>query len=68
MAKPKKIFRCSSCGFTHLQFMGRCNQCGLWNTLEEDFIEEEKNISLRKTCQARPINLKDISTQESCTA
>jgi DNA repair protein RadA/Sms len=66
MAKPKKIFRCSSCGFTHLQFMGRCNQCGLWNTLEEDFIEEEKNISLRNTSQARPINLKDISTHETC--
>ncbi len=66
MAKPKKVFRCSSCGFTHPQFMGRCTQCGLWNTLEEDFIEEEKNISHRKTCQARPINLKDISTQESC--
>ena len=66
MAKPKKIFRCSSCGFTHPQFMGRCTQCGLWNTLEEDFIEEEKNISLRNTCQARPINLKDISTHETC--
>jgi DNA repair protein RadA/Sms len=66
MAKPKKIFRCSSCGFTHLQFMGRCNQCGLWNTLEEDFVEEEKNISLRNTCQSRPINLKDISTHETC--
>jgi DNA repair protein RadA/Sms len=46
--------------------MGRCTQCGLWNTLEEDFIEEEKNISLRNTCQARPINLKDISTHETC--
>jgi len=66
MAKPKKVFRCSSCGFTHPQFMGRCTQCGLWNTLEEDFIEEEKNISLRNTCQARPINLKDISTHETC--
>ena len=65
MAKPKKIFRCSSCGFTHPQFMGRCTQCGLWNTLEEDFIEEEKNISLRRPCQARPINLKDIASHET---
>ena len=46
--------------------MGRCTQCGLWNTLEEDFIEEEKNISLRNPCQARPINLKDISSHETC--
>jgi DNA repair protein RadA/Sms len=66
MAKPKKIFRCSSCGFTHPQFMGRCTQCGLWNTLEEDFIEEEKNISLRSPSQARPISLKDISSHETC--
>jgi DNA repair protein RadA/Sms len=46
--------------------MGRCTQCGLWNTLEEDFIEEEKNISLRSPCQARPINLNDIASNENC--
>ena len=67
MAKPKKVFRCSSCGFTHPQFMGRCTQCGLWNTLEEDFIEEEKNLSLRSTVQSRPINLKDIASNETST-
>jgi DNA repair protein RadA/Sms len=66
MAKPKKVFRCSSCGFTHQQFMGRCTQCGIWNTLEEDFIEEEKSIGLRSPCQARPVNLKDITTHENC--
>jgi DNA repair protein RadA/Sms len=64
MAKPKKIFRCTSCGFIHMQFMGRCNQCGVWNSLEVDFIEEEKNISLRSTSQARPVSLKEIESNE----
>ena len=65
MAKPKKVFRCSSCGFTHPQWMGRCTQCGLWNTLEEDFIEEEKIVSARMSNQTRPVALHEITAKDS---
>ncbi|MGD0210158.1 MAG: DNA repair protein RadA [Desulfomonilia bacterium] len=65
MAKPKKVFRCSSCGVTHPQWMGRCTQCGLWNTMEEDFIEEEKIVSARMSNQTRPVALHEITTKDS---
>jgi DNA repair protein RadA/Sms len=45
--------------------MGRCNQCGLWNTLEEDILEEEKNVHPRGPNQARPMDLHEIPTHDA---
>jgi DNA repair protein RadA/Sms len=45
--------------------MGRCTQCGLWNTMEEDFIEEEKIVSARMSNQTRPVALHEITTKDS---
>lgn len=33
--KVKTKFVCSNCGAETLKWMGRCPQCGEWNTLEE---------------------------------
>lgn len=36
MAKrPRSLFVCSSCGHTESKWLGRCPQCGEWNTLQE---------------------------------
>ncbi len=37
MAKKKNttIYKCSSCGYTQPRWLGRCPQCGEWNTFEE---------------------------------
>lgn len=29
------VYRCSSCGYTQPKWLGRCPECGNWNTLEE---------------------------------
>ncbi|MCH5291735.1 MAG: DNA repair protein RadA [Treponema sp.] len=36
MAKKKgsTLYRCASCGYTQPAWLGRCPQCGEWNTLE----------------------------------
>ncbi|HNQ85132.1 MAG TPA: DNA repair protein RadA [Deltaproteobacteria bacterium] len=60
MARPRKVFRCSSCGFLHYQWMGRCNQCGLWNTLEEDVIVEERPSPSRSS-RVKPMVLNEIT-------
>ncbi|MDD7384656.1 MAG: DNA repair protein RadA [Actinomycetaceae bacterium] len=33
--KPVTTYRCSHCGWTTTKWVGRCPQCGEWNTLEE---------------------------------
>lgn len=43
MAKVKTQFLCSECGYVSPKFLGRCPNCGRWNTLVEERISEPKN-------------------------
>ncbi len=41
MAKKKKNeFVCQSCGYISPKYLGRCPNCGEWNTLAEEIIQE----------------------------
>jgi len=61
MKKEKSIFVCSECGYQTVKLLGRCPNCGNWNTFIEEFysptITEEKEISL-------PKKLKEIEYEE----
>ena len=35
MAKEKTVHACTSCGYETARWLGRCPDCGLWNTFEE---------------------------------
>lgn len=35
MAKNRSVFLCSACGHEEPKWLGRCPQCGEWNTLKE---------------------------------
>ncbi|MEN9223409.1 MAG: DNA repair protein RadA, partial [Thermostichus sp. BF3_bins_97] len=35
MAKAKTVWECSNCGERYPKFLGRCENCGAWNTLSE---------------------------------
>jgi len=41
MAKQKTKFVCQQCGFEALRWLGRCPECGSWNSLVEE-VEREK--------------------------
>ena len=74
MPKVKKIFACTSCGSTFPKWMGKCNGCGEWNTLQEEVIANETRAEASKkvwataaatngrTTDARPIAIPDIQT------
>ena len=36
MAKAKTVFVCSSCGYETVKWLGRCPECGEWNSLVEE--------------------------------
>lgn len=48
MAKNRTKYVCSNCGAETVRWMGRCPQCGSWNTLEET-VEEVLPKQLRTT-------------------
>ncbi len=41
MAKKKGsiVYKCSSCGYTQPAWLGKCPQCGEWNTMEECIVD-----------------------------
>ena len=60
--KKKTVYVCSDCGYETAKWMGKCPQCGQWNTLEEMTIREEKPGSLapKNKLAAQPIPVCDI--------
>ncbi len=43
MAKVKKAYFCSKCGFEAPKWLGRCPSCGEWNTFTEEIISRGSN-------------------------
>ncbi|MCK5226800.1 MAG: hypothetical protein KAK02_01270, partial [Desulfobulbaceae bacterium] len=35
MAKEKQYFSCSHCGASFSKWIGRCSDCGEWNSIKE---------------------------------
>ena len=64
MAKAKTQYVCSECGSAQMKWMGKCPDCGEWNTLQEFVVRApEKSQSggfIGGATQARPIALPDI--------
>jgi DNA repair protein RadA/Sms len=40
MKTPKAVFVCQECGAQAPKWMGRCNECGAWNSLVEERVAE----------------------------
>ena len=49
MKGPKTIFVCRECGATSPKWLGKCFDCGSWNTLDEqEIIENPKNSQINR--------------------
>ncbi len=40
MAKRKSSFQCTACGYETPRWLGKCPECGAWNTIEEIMAQE----------------------------
>lgn len=63
------LFKCSSCGYSQPRWLGRCPECGEWNTMEECIVDKT-NISLSKKnlevkTKIKPVPLENIQAQSS---
>ncbi len=66
MSKAKTIFFCSSCGASSPKWMGKCPQCGEWNTYQEEIIQketsaEEKRRSWAGNGKSEPVRAMPLS-------
>ena len=65
MAKARTMFVCSECGYETPKWMGKCPDCGNWNTLEEQeamptLKQEEKKLKRAPGSGAQAIRVDDI--------
>lgn len=68
MAKNKAVtvYKCSECGYTQPRWLGRCPQCGAWNTLEECISDPNSTAAafgLAAAEKVKPIPLAHVSAQ-----
>jgi DNA repair protein RadA/Sms len=61
MAKTKSHFVCQSCGQQSPRWVGRCADCGEWNSFVEE--AETRRAPGAPRTPARPVSLAEISTQ-----
>ena len=63
MAKPRTHFVCQSCGFQAAKWLGKCPDCGSWNSLVEETVRTESpGASGNRGADAQPVRLADVAT------
>ncbi|NLY44614.1 MAG: DNA repair protein RadA [Tissierella sp.] len=66
--KKKTIYRCTSCDYESIGYMGKCPECNSWNTLVETLVEDKKKSRSQsvRLFEKKPIKkLGDITTTNS---
>ncbi|MBN3035532.1 MAG: DNA repair protein RadA [Bacteroidales bacterium] len=62
MAKAKTMFFCRECGAQSVKWLGRCPECGGWNTFEEEVVRKEPLTGGKNVLQthSRPLPVGEI--------
>ncbi|MGM0623577.1 MAG: DNA repair protein RadA [Campylobacterota bacterium] len=67
MAKKKSLFECQHCGFQTPKWMGKCSNCGAWESLVElnsSQIESLKHTNMQSSAKAQAISIVDIKEDD----
>lgn len=65
-AKSKSKYVCTNCGAESIRWMGKCPQCGEWNTLEEvieEAVPKNMRISHEVVSSKKPQRLSDVNLE-----
>jgi DNA repair protein RadA/Sms len=63
MGKARTQFVCQQCGSTSPKWMGRCPDCGEWNTLVETIVESKERSPLSYAVpRTKPQRLSEVTT------
>ncbi|MCR4822069.1 MAG: DNA repair protein RadA [Treponema sp.] len=72
MAKAKSgkttVYKCSECGYSQPRWLGRCPNCGQWNTLEEAILDPNSTAAAfgnSASEKIKPLPLANVSAQEN---
>ncbi|MGM0649376.1 MAG: DNA repair protein RadA [Bacteroidota bacterium] len=68
MAKEKKVYVCSECGYESLKWIGQCPSCHSWNSFKEFKVQKKQHTTGRNTdnklSKAYPLNDINVASTE----
>ena len=69
MAKTKTVYVCSNCGADSPKWLGKCPNCGEWNTYVEEIVTKEPAVKrsvpgIMEGNKHPSVLLRDITTEE----
>jgi DNA repair protein RadA/Sms len=67
MSKNKTIHVCQNCGAQSPKWVGRCTECGAWNSYVEEYVRAESPKTTaqgRISDSAKPVRLIDVSVDQ----
>lgn len=69
MARSKSQFVCQSCGASYPKWVGKCDNCGEWNTLVEQVVQASGNSAVARGAHSgrvlSPQSMRTISTEQA---
>ncbi len=66
MARPKSSFVCQACGYASPKWLGRCPECGGWNTLAEEVDSPAREVRPSfSTKAASPVPIDAVAGTEA---
>lgn len=67
MAKSKSYYFCQECGYQSSSWLGKCPECGKWNTFVEEVVQVEKSGAAKKVASAgssTPKLIRDVASNQ----
>ena len=55
MKGEKVVFVCRECGATSLKWLGKCFECGSWNSFEEEMISSKPQNKTKNSIKNKAI-------------
>lgn len=67
MAKLKKVYFCTDCGYETPKWLGKCPACGAWNTIAEHTVAKESSSPARVVSvpRAESCKVQDIAENQT---
>lgn len=66
MAKVNTSFVCQECGYESPAFLGKCPECGEWNSLKEFKVQNVKSdFAKERSSKVKPLTLSQISSDKN---
>lgn len=63
------MYKCSNCGYSQPRWLGRCPDCGEWNSLEEIIIDKTKTGPAGRTpeeqVKVKPVSLSSVDASDT---